>query len=155
MKLSKKKIIVAAAITLAVGSAASAAFAYFTSTGTGSGTATVGGATSIQVTVDSVTDLAPGVGAKAVHYHIKNTGGANTLIDKINITTPGSPACPASNFSLNGAAAGAPFTATGLATPLSPGGQLDWPLTVELVETNQPQDGCIGAGVDVVVKVNL
>jgi hypothetical protein len=162
-KLSfKKKMIAGAAAGALVLGIAGGAFAYFTSTGSGTGSATTGSATpwGVVVTGDTTSlDLTPvptiGSGPSDTEsYKITNasTGQQNLAqaVISVSAVTPGPVAgpnaCTASDFSVNGAAVGAPFTQT-IGINEAAGGFYTNSVSLQLVDNGANQDRCQGASV--------
>jgi hypothetical protein len=166
MKLfkSKKRLVaVGMAAALAVG-AAGAAFAYFTSTGDGSGSVSTGTSSAWQVDTDAATGgpLTPQPASclsslpcdttESVAYRVtnNNTGQQNLANVAISVAeangdpwTSGS--CSASDFSINGEAAGTTANDTALAGNIAAGATTaDSTITVVLIDNGANQDDCQG-----------
>jgi len=141
--------VVAAALSVA-------GYAYFTSSGSGSGTATVGssGGWSVAVTSPSGGPLFPGSGSEQFNYTVTNTGsGPAALGSVVYQVNPNwsQGACNASDFSIDGAAAGSPFTENWSNTVVPGGGSVSWNFTVTMVDNGQNQNDCQGQSVPVQV----
>lgn len=136
--MTKKVAVVGVAVIVSVG-IAGGALAYFTSSGTGDGSGSTGTATGWTVSVDSiVTDtLTPGGPTQTINYTVTNNDTGYELLHQVvftiensdlstfslPVTTNANPQCTKSDFSLNGAAAGASYTKSAINTELAPNGQ--------------------------------
>ena len=131
---SKKGIALGAATVVAV-VAAIVGYAYFTASGSGTGTATVGTASSVQLSSDPVGGLLPGAPATPVTVHVHNPGSGNQFVDQINgaVQTDGS--CLGSWFSV------APIS---FAASVAAGATSDRGTTIAMTESNTNQDACQG-----------
>jgi len=149
-------------ITLVVGIAAAAAlsvgaYAYFTSTGNGSGSASVGTSTAWAVTTLSATGgpLTPGGPTESITYKVKNNSTGYQNLANVAISVANSDAsawtsvsgCSKSDFSIDGASAGATFNDTAQAADLAPGATATGTIVLQMVDSGSNQDGCKGATV--------
>jgi hypothetical protein len=149
-----------AAVLLVTGvialSSAVAGYAYWTSTGTDSGAAAVGTTSPWQVDVSTATGLPlyPGGNVQAVQYTVTNSGGVDQRLNSVTVSVANpdsSPwaagSCSAADFSVNGAAAGSPYVAAGLADLYGPGGSQTGTVYVSMVDTGANQNDCKGVTV--------
>ena len=139
MKLRKKFIVAGGILSTVLIS--TAAYAYFSTTGTGSGTATAGSASSLTITAPTVTGLYPGGGSKpfAIKIHSDTAG---QRVHSVTATVTGTPACPASNFTVSGSPAVLDET-----LPAGDSTFADTALSISLDDTGVPQNGCQGVSV--------
>jgi len=132
--LSKRRTLAALAV-VAVLAVAGAAYAYFTATGTGSGSATVGSASTVDLSGDAVGALFPGGSDATVTVSIHNGGSAAQHVGTISGTVADNGGCLGSWFVVDpityDATVGAGATATA-------------PTAVRLTETGSDQSACQG-----------
>ena len=158
MRIFKSKKVIALILGTAVAAFLTVgAYAYFTSTGNGSGSASVGTSTTWQVTTLSATGgpLTPGGPTESITYNVKNTSSGSQSLANVAISVANAngsawtavSGCSASDFSIDGAAAGLSFNDTGQAGDLAPGATATGSITLQMVETGSNQDGCKGATV--------
>ena len=122
--LSKKRVVLAAIVVVALGIASGVAYAYWTAGGTGPGSATAGTTSSITVTQTNaaITDLYPGGPVKALSGKFTNLNAGQVQISAVTAVvssvTPtaghtfalnGLPDCIAGDFYITGSFAG-PYT---------------------------------------------
>lgn len=161
--LSKKRVVLAAIVTVALAIASGVAYAYWTSTGSGTATAGVGAGTldTLSVTQDSTpSGLYPGGSAQPISFSIKNTASYSQNVKSVTVEfdSPAvsggdGPGCTASDFELTAT----PVTlngidgvtiATGVTTPFtSPGTTLP---KIAMKETGSNQNDCKNATVNLV-----
>ena len=149
--LSKKRVVLAAIVTVALAIASGVAYAYFTSTSTGSGSATVGDSTPWTVTAATATGgpLTPGGLSQSVVYTVKNESTGNQHLANVAIKVAdadglpwASGSCTAGDFAINSAAAGATANDTSKAGTIAPGGEVSATITLKMVNLDAPQDDC-------------
>jgi len=157
--LSKKRVVLAAIVVIALGIASGVAYAYWTSGGTGPGsavaTAPVGTITVNQIT--SVTGLYPGGNPVTLSgdFNNSNTGAAHIASVTAAVTSVtgsvGSPACTPADFSTGGS-----FAPTGGIDIPAGNNQVAWTgLTVQLVNNaSANQDSCKGATANITYTVH-
>jgi hypothetical protein len=161
---STKKRIVAAAVGVTTVLGASAAFAYWTSSGSGTGAASVGNATTFEVTTDAPVGapLTPGGTAQSVGINVKNPGTGSQAFSQVVVkvaNADGTPwtavdGCTAADFAVGGAAAGGPVTLTTsqeIAAGATNGTQS---VSVQMVNRDASQDACKGVTVPLHVAVS-
>ena len=152
MKRFGKRTLILLAVVGAAVFAAVAGYAYWTSSGSGSGSATVGTDTPWQVDVDAATGgpLTPGGPLQTVGYTVTNNSTGNQYLAGVTVSVAnadgsawdGPGTCSAADFSVNGAAAGAPYDHTALAQTFGPGGSSSASVTVRMVDTGVNQNDC-------------
>ena len=173
MKLFKsKKRVLAVGLTAAlVAGMTTAAFAYFTSTGDGSGTATVGTSTTWAVTTDAAVLTGDAAGLtpqpdscrpsscavkETVAYRVKNNSSGQQHLANVAVSIANAngyawtsvSGCSASDFSIDGLAAGTTKNDTALAANLAAGATTsDGTITIVLIDNGSSQDGCKSASV--------
>jgi hypothetical protein len=163
--IKSKKGFALLAVLVVAAAAAIGGYAYFTDSGSGSGSATVGTSAPWSVTVGSPTGgtLYPGQGTDTFSYTVKNVGSGNQQLNKVEIsvanaggTAWSSGACSANDFSVDGQTAGATATDTyGLvADDLAPNATQDGSITLQMVDSNSPQDDCQGVTVPLYVSAS-
>ncbi len=150
LKFSKRRALVVGAVASVALSAV--AFAYFTSSGNGEGTATVGTSTAFVVTTSPATgaSLLPGFGTQTVAYQVNNPSSGNQNVANTRISVANNdgtewtavPGCSASDFSLNGAAAGTAVDDTDANGDLAGGATANGSVTVQMINKPTSQDGC-------------
>lgn len=123
MRITKKKIAGAVAVSAVVALGAGTAFAYWTSTGTGSGTAGVGTDTAVSIATDAVTGLYPG-STLDLNLTVQNTNpyavflasgiGGTVSVDSAHST------CGIDNFQITAPTAGINIPAQVAATTGNP-----------------------------------
>jgi hypothetical protein len=136
---TKKKVAV-----LATGAAmaltAGIAYAYFTASGSGTGAATVGSASAIQLSSDSVSDLYPGAADTAVTVHVTNAGSSAQYVDTISGTVADSGSCLGSWFEVD---------SINYASTLAAGASDDTSTVIRMLESGTNQDACQGASLTI------
>ena len=158
MKFFTSKKIVALAVGLVTAAAlAIGAYAYFTSTGNGSGSATVGTSSTWAVTTLSATGgpLTPGGPTESITYKVKNNSTGYQRLGSVAISVANSDGsawtsvsgCSASDFSIDGASAGATSNDTAQVANLAPGATATGTIVLQMVDSGSNQDGCKGATV--------
>jgi hypothetical protein len=136
--LTKKRVVFAAIVIVALGIAGGVAFAYWTSTGTGSSAASVAAGSDVSIVItDMGADLYPG-GSATVKFHVHNNSTTNSVqIGKVVQDGPvtGLPAsCLASDFSFGDVSANQTIAAN------SDGADLTG--TLSMANTAANQDAC-------------
>lgn len=163
LSLTKKKIVAAAVgVTTVLG--ASAAFAYWTSTGSGTGAASVGDATTFEVTTDAPVGaaLTPGGAAQSIGINVKNPGTGSQAFSQVVVQVAnanGSPwtavaGCTAADFAVGGAAAGAAHTITTSQEVAAGATNETQSVSIQMVNRNASQDACKGVTVPLHVAVS-
>ena len=131
--LKQKKGIATLAAVAVVALGAVGAYAYFTSTGTGAGQATVGAASTINLSSPSVGPLYPGSGTVPVTVTINNPGTGSQLVGTVSGTVTTQGGCLGSWFTV------APINynqqVAGGASPTAP-------TTVQMTNPAVNQDAC-------------
>jgi hypothetical protein len=164
MRKIMKKRVIATLTVLAVLVSAVSAYAYWTTTGSGSGSATVGTTSPWAVTVGTPTGgaLTPGGPTDTVSYSVKNNSTGNQKFNQVVISVANSdgsawtavPGCSASDFSINGAAAGAPATDASQAFDLAAGASASGAFTIQMVDSATNQNACKGVTVPLYVSAS-
>ena len=160
---SRRRFIAVALSAVIIAGAAGTAAAFFTSSGTGTGSATIASASAFDVVVNTPTggSLVPGGTTDNVAYTVTNPVSAASPAQLTTITievTPGfsyvdgnnDPACNASDFSINGLAAG-----TSGIYPVSQllpvGGTFTSSFNIQMIDNGANQDSCEGGSVPLTV----
>jgi len=158
MRIIKSKKVIALILGTVVAAVLSVgAYAYFTSTGNGSGSATVGTSTTWSVTTLSATGgpLTPGGPTESITYKVKNNSSGYQNLANVAISVANADAsawtsvagCSKSDFSIDGAAAGATYNDTAQAANVAPGATATGSITLQMVDSGSNQDGCKNATV--------
>jgi hypothetical protein len=158
MTIHKNKKLIALILAVAVAAiTAVGAVAYFSSTGTGSGSGSVGTSTAWSVTTLAATGgpLTPGGPTESITYKVKNNGSGYQNLAKVALSVANSDGsawtsvvgCSKSDFSIDGAAAGATYNDTAQAADLAPGATATGTITLQMVDSGANQDGCKSATV--------
>jgi hypothetical protein len=162
---TRRRIAVVGITAVMVLASGGAAYAYFTATGSGTGAASVGSASSWEVTATSDTtgDLLPGSGSEILTFTITNEGSGDQAFNSVsatiisdnngNVKAGGSPVsgCMASWFA---AELGTPV-GYGYGESIPSGDSATVPVTVTMSDSGTNQDKCQGIdGPDVKLTVN-
>ena len=91
--LSKKRVVLAAIVVVALVIASGVAYAYFTASGAGTGSATVGSSASLTITSDAVSGLYPGGADLTVAVHVANGTGSNEYVNQLSGTVATNGGC--------------------------------------------------------------
>ena len=142
--LSKKRVVLAAIVVVALAIASGVAYAYFTSSGSNTGTAGVGTSQDLVVAQSGTvpSGLVPGGAAKNVQVTVTNNATFKQSLSSLTISLDGSllPAgCDASWFTV---------TSPTIASPIvlaANTGSTDLTGTIRMTESNSPQDNCKSA----------
>jgi hypothetical protein len=134
-KRSRKRRWVVLAVFLLVAAAAVGGYAYFTAFGSGSGDATVGTASNIDLTSDSVSGLFPGGADVPVTVHVSNPGSGHQFVNVISGTVEDNGGCLGSWFQVD------PKT---FATDVAPGTAPTTTTNVRMLNPNANQNACQG-----------
>ena len=132
---TKRRLIAVAVVVLAIG-LGTGAFAYFTAGGSGTGSATVGSASTIQLSSDPVTGLYPGAAAVPITVHVHNPGNGSQYVGTITGTVAD-----------NGGCLGSWFTVASVTYnhDVAPGDGPDATSSISMTDANANQDACQGA----------
>jgi hypothetical protein len=158
MRIIKNKKFIAVILGTAIAAFVTVgAYAYFTSTGNGSGSASVGTSTTWAVSTLSATGgpLTPGGPTESITYKVKNNSSGYQNLASVAISVANSDGtawtsvsgCSKSDFSIDGAAAGQPYSDTAQAADLAPGATATGSITLQMVDSGSNQDGCKSATV--------
>jgi hypothetical protein len=155
LRLTKKRVIMAATTVLCLGLAAGA-YAYFTSTGSGTATATVGTSTGLTLHGTVSGNLYPGA-ASTVTFTVDNTSTASERVGTITLTKI-QPDASHSTCSTTITGEKPDFTMAGVAVNKSYGpgnGQAVTPTgSLTMNETGVNQDACQGATLTLTLASN-
>ena len=145
--LSKKRVVLAAIIAVALAIASGVAYAYFTATGAGTGSATVGSATTIQLTPTITGTLYPGGTAASVSVVVKNNGGGAQYVNTIHLASITPDAGHSACVTTVGAGPANAFTMADVSvvTTLAPAGTTTKVGSLQMNDTTINQDACQGA----------
>jgi|SRR5450759_2851616 len=91
--LSKKRVVLAAIVAVALAIGSGVAYAYFTSAGTGQGNAAVGSSAGIALSSANVSGLYPGGADVPLVVSINNPGNGNEYVNQISGTVADNGAC--------------------------------------------------------------
>jgi len=139
--LSKKRVVLAAIVVVALTIASGVAYAYFSSSGSNTGTAGVGSSDPLAVTQGPIpSDLVPGGDAQDVKVTVKNNATFKQSLSALTISLddtllPGG--CDAGWFIVT-----SPTFATKV---LAAGASVDLTGSIQMTESNSPQDNCKSA----------
>ncbi|MGD0274209.1 MAG: hypothetical protein ABSB96_10835 [Gaiellaceae bacterium] len=143
---SKRRLVFATIVVVALAVAGGVAFAYFSSSGNGTGTAGVGTSSSLTVaqagTVPS--GLVPGGAAQNVTVRVTNPASFQQSLSALSITLHAAtlPAgCLGSWFTVTSPTIGTPIV-------LAAGAHTDLTGTIQLTESGSNQDNCKSATID-------
>ena len=157
---SRKRIVIFCAAVIVVLGGAGTAFAYFSSTGSGTGQATVGSATTWQVTAGAATGtIYPGAGSSQIVFTVKNNASGEQQFTNAtaavnssggNVTSSSNPVtgCLASWFTASVSAN------PGVNTNIAPGGTTTVTVTVTMPSSTVNQNACQGVTPDITLSVS-
>jgi hypothetical protein len=91
--LSKKRVVLAAIVVVALAIASGVAYAYFTATGAGTGNATVGSSAGLTITSTAVSGLYPGGADVSVPVQVVNGTNANEYVNVLSGTVATNGGC--------------------------------------------------------------
>jgi hypothetical protein len=145
--LSKKRVVLAAIITVALAIASGVAYAYFTATGAGTGSATVGSATTIVLTPTITGTLYPAGAPASVSVVVKNNGSGAQYVNLIHLASITPDAGHSTCVTTVGAGPANAFTMAdvSVAATIAPAGTTTKVGSLQMNDTGISQDACQGA----------
>ena len=156
MRISKKKVIGAAAVGAVALTIGGVALAYWTNSGSGSGTATTGTTADIAVNQTSaITGLYPGGQAQTLSGNFDNNNASAVFVESVSATSPvtvdsthATAGCLAADYVLGGTATVHAEVPHGTSVGTWTG------LTIRLADSAISQDACKGATVTIAYTSN-
>jgi len=145
--LSKKRVVLAAIVAVALTIASGVAYAYFTATGAGSGNATVGNSTVILLTPTISSTLYPAGTPASVSVVVKNNGSGAQYVNTIHLASITPDGGHSTCVTTVGAGPANAFTMAdvSVATDIAAGGTTTKVGSLQMNDTGINQDACQGA----------